>query len=45
LALTLSGGNRLRIFENSVLRRILGHKRDKETKEWEKIRNEDFRIM
>jgi len=33
---------RLRIFENRVLRRIFGLKRDEVTREWRKIHNEVF---
>jgi hypothetical protein len=31
---------RLRVFENRVLSRIFGHKRDEETGEWRKLHNE-----
>ena len=34
--------HRLRIFENRVLRRIFGPKRDEVTREWRKIHNEEF---
>ena len=33
---------RLRVFENRVLRRIFGPKRDEVTREWRKIRNEEL---
>ena len=33
---------RLRLFENSVLRRIFGPKRDKVTEEWRKLHNEEL---
>ena len=33
---------RLRVFENTVLRRIFGPKRDEGTGEWRKIRNEEL---
>ena len=33
---------RLRIFENRVLRRIYGHKRDEVTREWRKLYNEEL---
>jgi len=33
---------RLRVFENRVLRRIFGPKRDKETGEWRKLHNEEL---
>ena len=33
---------RLRVFENTVLRRIFGPKRDKVTGEWRKLHNEEL---
>jgi hypothetical protein len=33
---------RLRVFENSVLRRIFGPKRDEVTGEWRKLHNEEL---
>ena len=33
---------RLRVFENKVLRRIFGPKRDEVTKEWRTLHNEEF---
>ena len=33
---------KLRVFENRVLRRIFGHKRDKVTVEWRKLHNEEL---
>jgi hypothetical protein len=33
---------RLRVYENSVLRRIFGHKRDEVTREWRKLHNEEL---
>jgi hypothetical protein len=36
-SLTLREGRRLRVFENRVLRRISGPKRDKVTEEWRKL--------
>jgi hypothetical protein len=33
---------RLRVFENRVLRRIFGPKRDKVTREWRKLHNEEL---
>jgi len=38
--LTLREEHRLRVFENRVLRRIFGPKRDKVTGEWRKLHNE-----
>jgi hypothetical protein len=39
--LTLREKLRLRVFENRVLRRIFGHKRDEVTGEWRKLHNEE----
>jgi len=33
---------RLRVFENRVLRRIFGSKRDEVTGEWRKLQNEEL---
>ena len=33
---------RLRVFENRVLRRVFGSKRDEVTGEWRKLRNEEL---
>ena len=33
---------RLRVFENRVLRRVFGPKRDKVTGQWRKLRNEEL---
>jgi hypothetical protein len=33
---------RLRLFENRVLRRIFGPKRDEVTEEWKKLHNEEL---
>ena len=38
--LTLREERRLRVFENTVLRRIFGPKRDEVTGEWKKLHNE-----
>jgi hypothetical protein len=35
---------RLRVFENRVLRRVFGLKRDEVTGEWRKLHNEDVRL-
>jgi hypothetical protein len=37
--------HRLRVFENSVLRRIFGPKRDEVTDEWRKLHNEELNDM
>jgi hypothetical protein len=42
-SLTLREENRLRVFENRVLRRIFGPKRDEVTGEWRKFNNEELR--
>jgi hypothetical protein len=40
-SLTLREEHRLRVFENRVLRRIVGPKRDEVTGEWRKLHNEE----
>jgi hypothetical protein len=42
LGLTLREEHRLRMFENRVLRRIFGPKRDEVTGEWRKLHNEEL---
>jgi hypothetical protein len=41
-SLTLREEHRLRVFENRVLRRIFGPKRDEVTGEWRKLHNEEL---
>ena len=41
-SLTLTEECRLRLFENRVLRRIFGPKRDEETGDWSKLHNEEL---
>ena len=41
-SLTLREERRLRVFENRVLRRILGPKRDEVTGEWRNLHNEEL---
>ena len=36
---------RLRVFENRVLRRVFGPKRDEVTREWRKLHNEELRDL
>jgi hypothetical protein len=42
-SLTLREEHRLRVFENRVLRRMLGPKRNEVTEEWRKLHNEELR--
>jgi len=44
-SLTLREERRLRVFENRVLRRVFGHKRDEVTGEWRKLHNEELRDL
>jgi hypothetical protein len=41
-SLILRWEHRLRVFENGVLRRVFGPKRDEATEEWRKLHNEDL---
>ena len=41
-SLTLREEHRLRVFENRVLRRIFGPRRDDVTGEWRKLHNEEL---
>ena len=41
-SLTLREERRLRVFENRVLRRIFGPKRDEVKREWRKLHNEEL---
>jgi len=43
-SLTFRDKRRLRVFENRVLRRIFGAKRDEVTSEWRKLHKEEFKI-
>jgi hypothetical protein len=40
--LTLREERRLRVFENRVLKRVFGLKRDEVTREWRKLHNEEL---
>jgi hypothetical protein len=42
---TLREEHRLRVFENRVLRRIFGPKKDEVTREWRKLHNEELRDL
>jgi hypothetical protein len=42
LSATVEGKRMLRVFENRVLRRIFGPKRDEVTGEWRKLHNEEL---
>jgi hypothetical protein len=44
-SLTLREEHRLRVFENMVLRRIFGLKRDKVAGEWRMLHNEELHIL
>jgi hypothetical protein len=44
-SLTLREENRLSVFENRVLRRIFGPKRDEVTGEWRKLQSEELHIL
>jgi hypothetical protein len=37
--------HRLRVFENRVLRRILGRKRDDITEKWRRLHNEELHTL
>ena len=41
-SLTLWEERRLRVFENKVLRRIFGHRRDEVTGEWKRLHKEEL---
>jgi hypothetical protein len=45
LSLTLREEHRLRVFENRVLRRIFGPRRDEVTGGWRKLNNEELRDL
>jgi hypothetical protein len=45
LSLTLREKHRLRVFENRVLRRIFGPKRDEVTGGWRKLHNEELHVL
>jgi hypothetical protein len=44
-SLTLREEHRLRVFENRVLKRIFGPKRDEVTGEWRKLHNAELRDL
>ena len=44
-SLTMREERRMRVFENRVLRRILGPKRDEVTGEWRKLHNEELNVL
>ena len=41
-SLTLREERRLRVFENRMLRRIFGHRREEVTEEWRKLHTEEL---
>ena len=44
-SLTLREKRRQRVFENRVLRRVFGSKRDVVTGEWRKLHNEEIMVL
>jgi hypothetical protein len=44
-SLTLREDRGLRVFENRVLRRVFGPKRDEVTGEWRKLHNEELNVL
>jgi len=42
LVADIEGGNNLRVFENMVLRRLFGPRRDEITGEWRRLHNEEL---
>ena len=44
-SLTLLEERRMRVFENRVLRRVFGPKKDEVTGEWRKVHNEELRDL
>ena len=44
-SLTLQEERRLRVFENMVLRRIFGPRRDEVTGEWRRLHNEEINVL
>ena len=44
-SLTLREERWLRVFENRVLRRIFGPKRDEVTEEWRKLHNDELNVL
>jgi len=44
-SLTLREEHRLRVFENRVLRRIFGSKRDEVKGEWRKLHDEELKVL
>jgi hypothetical protein len=43
--MTLREKHRLRVFQNRVLRRIFGPKRNEVTGEWRKLHSKEFQIL
>ena len=44
-SLTLREERKLRVFENMVLRRIFGPRRDEVTGEWRRLHNEELNVL
>jgi hypothetical protein len=45
MSLTLMEAQRLRVFENRLLRKLFGPKRDEVTGDWRKLHNEELHNM
>ena len=43
--MTLQEERRLRVFENKVLRRIFGPRRDEVTGDWRRLHNEEINVL
>jgi hypothetical protein len=42
LVADIAGGRKLRVYENKVLRRIYGPRRDEVTRDWRRLHNEEL---
>jgi hypothetical protein len=45
LVADIAGGKELRVFENKVLRRIFGPRRDEVTGDWRRLHNEEINVL
>ena len=41
----IAGGKEMRVFENKVLSRIYGPRRDEVTAEWRRLHNEEINVL